>query len=416
MADEPEAVVRLRRFPFPYRSMLAICSDLDETPDRSAYLEIARFLNTDRVTSMGDGVNLEVGNTIYFDMPPDQFAYWTTDDRGRAMIQALGRSGHIDCIHSFGDLATTRAHAARALEELHRHDCRLEVWIDHATAATNFGADIMRGSGDVPGTAAYHADLTTAYGIRFVWRGRVTSIIGQGVRRSLTGIFDPQHPARSTVTAAKELVKGVLSRRGNRKYQPHAKNAVTYPAELRDGRPVTEFLRANPHFRGVSGADTAAGFPEVLTARFVDRLVAREGFCILYTHLGKTADPYELFSVQTCNAFRRLAARQASGDVLVTTTRRLLGYVETSQRIRIATDVRPGMTTIRAELKGIEAPFRATASDLDGLTFYVPATQPVEMVLNGEDVTPLLLLNSLDHTGRTSVSLPWRRLTFPHDL
>jgi hypothetical protein len=110
--------------------MLAICSDLDETPDRHVFWEIARYLNSSDATPMGPGVGLEVGNSIYFDMAPDQFAYWNTDDRGRAMVQELVRSGHIDCIHSFGDLATTRAHAARALEELQRHGCRLEVWVD----------------------------------------------------------------------------------------------------------------------------------------------------------------------------------------------------------------------------------------------------------------------------------------------
>src|SRR4051812_9900410 len=76
----------LRRLPYPYRAMLAICSDLDETPDRHVYLETMRFLNTQELTTMGNGVGLEVGNTIYFDMPSDQFAYWNTDNTGRAMV------------------------------------------------------------------------------------------------------------------------------------------------------------------------------------------------------------------------------------------------------------------------------------------------------------------------------------------
>ena len=117
---------------------------------------------------MGPGVGLEVGNSIYFDMPPDQFAYWNTDDAGREMVRALIRSGHIDCLHSYGDLATTRQHAARALDELDRHGCRLEVWVDHGTAVTNFGSDIMRGHGDEVGHEAYHADLTTRYGIKIL--------------------------------------------------------------------------------------------------------------------------------------------------------------------------------------------------------------------------------------------------------
>ena len=36
--------VQLRRFPHPYRAMLALCSDLDETPDAAVYREQMRFL------------------------------------------------------------------------------------------------------------------------------------------------------------------------------------------------------------------------------------------------------------------------------------------------------------------------------------------------------------------------------------
>ena len=70
--SDPE--VRLRDLPYPYRSMLAICSDLDETPNRQVYWQIMRFLNTTETTSMGPGAGLNIGNSIYFDMPQDQFA------------------------------------------------------------------------------------------------------------------------------------------------------------------------------------------------------------------------------------------------------------------------------------------------------------------------------------------------------
>ena len=64
--------IQLRPFPYPYRAMLVICSDLDETPDRNVYWQIMRFLNTTEMTAMGPGVGLEVGNSIYFDIPPDR--------------------------------------------------------------------------------------------------------------------------------------------------------------------------------------------------------------------------------------------------------------------------------------------------------------------------------------------------------
>ena len=196
--------------PLPPRALLAICSDLDETPDAETYFELMRFLNTTGETSMGTGVGLEVGNTLYFDMAPGQFSYWNTTEPHREKIRALIRSGHIDCLHSFGDLATTRAHAARALEELQKHDCRIRVWIDHAQAITNFGADIMQGQGDQPGHPAYHADLTMAYGIEYVWRGRVTSVIGQDRPFSLRGIAEAGHPLASAKTLATEAAKQIL--------------------------------------------------------------------------------------------------------------------------------------------------------------------------------------------------------------
>ena len=173
-----------------------------------------RFLNTTASTGCGAGVGIEVGNTIYFDMPSDQFSYWNTDDAGRARVRALIQSGHVDCLHSFGDLASTRAHAARALDDLERHGCRLRVWIDHAVAPSNFGEDVMRGAGDVEGSSAYHADLTSAFGIEYVWRGRVTSVIGQNRSRRLSGIASPRHPLSSGVTILKESAKGRLRASG----------------------------------------------------------------------------------------------------------------------------------------------------------------------------------------------------------
>ena len=92
----PAPETRRRATPYPFRAMLAICSDVDETPDRRVYADIMRFLNTGRDTAMGPGVGLEVGNSIYFDMPAGQFAYWNTDEAGREMIRTLIRDGGLE--------------------------------------------------------------------------------------------------------------------------------------------------------------------------------------------------------------------------------------------------------------------------------------------------------------------------------
>ncbi len=411
--DRVDSRVRLRAVPYPYLAMLAICSDLDETADRHVYWEIMRFLNTTEETAMGPGVGLEVGNTIYFDMPSDQFAYWNTDDAGREMVRTLIHSGHIDCLHSYGDLATTRERAARALDELARHDCKLQVWVDHGTAATNFDPEIMQGHGDEIGHEAYHADLTTDYGIQYVWRGRVTSVIGQDVRSRLSGIFDGTHPVASGRTLLKEAAKRRLALTGNTKYGMHGPNETLRRTTLRDGRGVYEFMRCNPHWGGVSSCDQGRHIGKVLTHNMLDHLVEREGTCVLYTHLGKIDDPRVPFNEEAARAFRRLADAFGRGRILVTTTRRLLGYRRALREVVCDSVLDDRGVHIELAAGAGEASCGARpVADLAGLTFYVLDPANTHVTVAGKTVGDLKH-NPPDHTGRPSVSLPWPKLEFP---
>ena len=400
----------IRPFPYPYKAMLAICSDLDETPDSDRYFEIARFLNTTEETAAGTGVGLEVGNTIYFDMPDDQFAYWNTDDVGREKVRKLIRSGHIDTFHSFGDLATTREHAQRALNELQEHGCRIECWVDHAVAPTNVGADIMQGRGDICGDPAYHADLSYEHGVRFVWRGRVTSVIGQDRRRHVPGLVSLRNPVATARTTAIEIAKGVLGRRGNSKFEMHGTNNLARETQLRDGRTVLEFMRCNPHWGGLSTGDTGDGLADVLTDKFLNRLVKRRGSSILYTHLGKTRFPDTLFNPATAAALRQLADARNRGDILVTTTRRMLVFWLLKQYLTVSISGQQSTESVHINtgaLRELEMP-----CELDGLTIYVRNSQTARLFVDGEEISGLQR-NTADDRGQQSVSIPWRPLEFP---
>lgn len=395
----------IRLVPYPYQALFAICSDLDETPDRQVYFETMRFLNTGEDTMMGPGVNLEVGNTIYFDMPPEQFAYWNTDDQGRSMVRDLIRSGHIDCLHSFGDLATTRAHAGRALEELDLHGCHVQAWVDHGTAITNFDGDIMQGCGDLPGSPAYHADLTRSYGIEYVWKGRVTSVVGQNAARSLGGIWLSSRPFRSGKTLLKEWVKGVLAKGGNVKYAMHRDNRVLRNTTLRDGQKVKEFMRCNPHWGGVSCCETASGVAQVLTPEFLDRLITRQAICILYTHLGKVPNREEILPDRSRAAFAMLAVRAKRKDILVATTRRLLGYCRMLDEAVLHVQ-RLGDRIV------VDVSYPGPSCDLDGLTLQGAEAERIMITHNGKALQPLQF-NLPDESGKVSVSVPWSCLEFP---
>jgi len=397
--------VAIRRIPYPYGAMLAICSDLDETPNREVYFEIMKFLNTTKNTAMGPGIGLEVGNSIYFDMPSDQFSYWNTDEKGREMIRTLIRSGHVDCLHSYGDLATTRAHAERALDELSKCGCKLEVWVDHALAPSNFGADIMKGFGDVPESGVYHADLTCGFGVKYVWRGRITSVIGQDVPRSLTGIYNREHPMASAKTVTKEFMKGVMARAGSVKYAMHGPNEVLRRIELRDGHKVWEFIRSNPYWGGVENNATADGLSDVINEQMLNELVERRGLCILYTHFGKIPNPKEPFVLRTRNALSLLAKYASERKILVTTTKRLLDYCRLLREITFS-------AVKEAECNKVNVNVNRVEMDMGGLSFYVLEPHKTKVFANGREVSTLKN-NDPDDTGQRSVSLPWSPLEVP---
>ncbi len=377
--------------------MLAICSDLDETPDLESYLTLSRYLNTRDETDIGRGLGLETGNTVYFDMAPGDLSYWNTSDAGRDAIHALIRSGHIDCFHSFGDLATTRSHAARALDALAQHDCQLPVWVDHAVAPTNLGPDIMLGQGDITSAAAYHADLSLAHGVRYVWLGRVSSCMGQDVPYSATTGLSQVRDRKSLVNTLKDATKVVRGEIGDPKYALHRGNRLTRPYVLRSGQTVTEFMRCNPHPYGVSIGDDAAGLGSALQPISMRRLIDREGWSVLYTHLGKQLAGAQLLSGQTRQSLEALAEHHGRGEILVTTTRRLLDYNSLIHRVSYA-------------MKENRLVIDTAGLDPSGLTIY--GLQPGQQIeLNGQTLHPRW--NPADHTARPSCSVPFKRLSYP---
>ena len=387
----------LRKFPYPYRAMLAICSDLDETPDLETYLTLSRYLNTRDDTAIGRGLGLEVGNTLYFDMAPGAFSYWNTTEGGRDSLNALMLTGHIDCFHSFGDCTTTREQVERTYEALARVGCALSVWVDHAVATTNFGPDIMQGSGDVPGSDAYHSDLTIAQGVRYVWLGRVSSCIGQDVPYSVSTGLSQSVDFRAIGNALRDGAKYCLGSAGVTKYALHDGNRLTRKYQLRDGQWVTEFMRCNPHPHGVSVGDDAQGFGYALSKRIIQRLVDREGWCILYTHIGKRVGNPELLPRQTRDSLEFLAERYQQGDILVTSTKRLLDYHQMRQQLT----VRCARDAVTIDTGGI---------DPSGLTLYdLPPGIPV--FFEGRHLQ--MIENPADHSGRPSCSVPFSRLTYP---
>ncbi|PKH01068.1 hypothetical protein CXF72_18700 [Psychromonas sp. MB-3u-54] len=401
--------VKIRKYPYPYQAMLTICSDLDETPNKDIYFETARYLNTTKETLLGKGVGLEVGNTIFFDMPAHNFSYTNTDNDGREKIHKLIQSGHIDCLHSFGDFVISREKIEKYWSVIRQGERKIEVWVDHGQAATNLDNDIMQGQGAEIGAAAYHTDLTVqSGGLPFIWKGRVSSCVAQNAKRSYASIFNRKQFKASSKTILLEFIKGWLARLGNQKYAMHSANKVLRKTMLTDGSPVLEFMRCNPSWGGVSIFDSARGIHNVLTPAVLNTLVKNQGCSIFYSHLGKVFSEREPFSEQTRQAFELLASYQQKKQILVTTTRRLLGYNRTVEELGFVVKLQGGETQIHFTTA-------YCGEDLHGLTWYVDKPEKTSLYVNGEKYLNLQI-NQPDQTNRSSVSIAWLPLNYPDQL
>lgn len=399
--------VSLRKYPYPYQSMLAICSDLDETPNKDIYFEIARYLNTTEETFLGKGVGLEVGNTIYFDMPEHNFSYTNTDDDGRQKVHQLIESGYIDCLHSFGDFVDDRALIEKYWKIIQSGKRKIEVWVDHAQAPTNLDNDIMQGQGAEVGKPAYHSDLTVqSGGLPFIWKGRVISCVAQNTKRSYQALFNKKQIKASLKTIALEFTKGWFARLGNKKYAMHKDNKVLRKSKLVDGTEINEFMRCNPSWGGVSCFDQVRGIHHVLTKKVLDTLVDNAGCSILYSHLGKVHSVLEPFTQDTRQAFELLAEYQKNNKILTTTTRRLLGYNRTFEELIFTTKV------VGEEIH-LYLSTAYSGEDLQGLTFYVKDPMRIKLYIN-KQLFNQITHNPPDITGNASISIKWCALTFPN--
>jgi hypothetical protein len=400
-------MVELRNYPYPYRALLSICSDLDETPNEEVYFETCKYLNTTQQTLIGTGVGLEVGNTIYFKMPPGQFSFESASESGKKKVFKLIRSGHIDCLHSFGDLVDSREQAVMYWDMLVKHGCNLKVWIDHAQAPSNLDTDIMQGMGALTGSSVYHADvLFMEGGIEYVWKGRVTSVISQNVKRSFRGIFNIEHPYTSTKTILKEFAKGLLGHLNSQKYSMHAKNRTLNRTALSDGQVIYEFMRSNPCWAGVSVFEKGRDIHKVVTDSMINSLISAEGSCILYTHLGKIHSLDKPFPDETIVAFEKLSKRYSSGELLILSTKRQLDYIRSRDTIQYSVEKRDGREAIVVRSDNLEK------EQLSGITWYVDEPDNFDVYL-GDILVDDAVRNPRDYCGMSSIMIPIKPLVYP---
>lgn len=402
----PLAVVR--KYPYPYRSALTICSDLDfVTPED--FLRIHEFLNTTRPTSMGQGVGLEIGDSFWmYSAQPDEagrFSYFhglePVESPWAGMIRDFLRAGYLDCLHTYGDFSHyggfRRAMAEQAVAALRDQGVQVPVWTNHGdrhnfqTLGESYSLGDVRewqsANGDRFAAAEYHLDLTKTLGVRFIWRSSdLTQVWGQDRPLGPADVLAWERlrlPWTHLRWLGRQLQQGIGSA-----------NALLKPVRLRDGSSLLAFARY-----GRFSQDRADDLEHLLSQPRLDRLISDGAVAVLFTHLGKRLrreDPLVPPGAQA--GLRRLAREVSDGRIFVTTTSRLLTCCHIRRELKFA-------MTEHDEWIQLSIGPGFEPAELAGLTWYVDSPKPVRVFI-GERQVPVRA-NPSDHTGRPSVSVPW---------
>ncbi len=407
---------RIARLPFPYRAMLAISTDLDGTRTSDEYFELLRFWNSTAKTSLGPGLGLQLANSLYFAMTPRQFSYWNASSDARTLLRTCNRSGLIDTLHSFGELATDRASIDACLDEIDRHSMRFPVWSNHFHAVSNFRSSprSRRAAGDDEDSTLYHAKRTLSAGVRYAVLGQVSGILGQEVRANpLRHVERLKDGARSAALQALKVIASPISRR----YRAHATNRVLNPARLMDGQPIFEVLRTNWHTRGIGYGSTGRVIHELLNAESIRRLSRSGGVAVVYSHLGQCFRLSAAERRRQSEALLEMRHALAKHRVIVMTTSDLLDHLLLTQYLdlRVSTsgqDVSVNLLTDRIPLRG-ECP--RSAITRSGLTILVRSPSRPRLTIDGRKPDARLTCTRVGE-GTWRMCMPLRRRRLPPSL
>tara|TARA_B100001964_G_C14244870_1_gene606880 strand:+ start:1837 stop:3057 length:1221 start_codon:yes stop_codon:yes gene_type:complete len=404
-------MIELRTFPYPYKAMLAISNDIDNSPDLNVFLEIMDYLNSSKQTVFGNGLNLEVGNSFWFynNTGTEQLSYFkgtsTAETNFAPHCREFWQSGFIDSIHTYGNFDSggfKRKFALTARDEMGKYNVKLPVWINHGTHQNSQNLGYVQGCyGGVQGHESYHADLIKDFGIRYIWAGKMTHVLGQDAQNTLSvkGIQFLQN-ITAKLKYKDEYEKIILS--GNK---------LIAPITLQDKTTLWEFQR----WINAWGRQTVLDvndFTQQIAKKNIRGLIRNEGFMVLYTHFCENLKLKEGFPTKLKTNLRFIREEYNSGELLVTTTSRLLRYKEIT--IYIKTDVHEeNGKTIFAIPSTMKTPLgkqNITLSDIEGLTFYTDEQEKTEIHFMGKCLASKT--NPRDHTGKVSISIPWIQLEY----
>ncbi|MCY6371491.1 hypothetical protein [Clostridium ganghwense] len=378
--DNPSSALEssdLRKFPYPYKSMLSICSDIDDST-LEEFKTYHKFLNTEENTPYGKGLGLDIGDSFWMYMADNMNFKVDKENHGVDHIMTFFKGtdvnekhtskeithfikcGWIDSIHSFGDFSTNdekntkfnRNLAVEALKALENSNINISVWINHGNRANkqNFGAGdtskfMSYQEGDKPDSKYYHTDLTLKSNIKYVW---------DSINSTAFGVDYP-----------------------------------LFEIKLRDEKKVWGFSRHTNYMKNdkIDWTWTPKHLHRQLTKKNLDSIVNKNQYSIIAQHFGVSIE--DLFENVNVDALKLLKSYQDKGEILVAKTSRLLNYANIQKHLvyKKATENNTTYINILSVNDPIFGTYTPSINDIRGITFYCESPDKTVLLLNDKIIS-----------------------------
>ncbi len=427
---------QLLDLPYPFKASLSICSDIDGTSWEN-FFQIHEFLNSEKETSLGRGLNLPIGDSFWMfdnpDYPNAAFSYFDVDknqtSRHAPKMRELIGSGILDVMHGYGNFASaeefSRDLAIKALNELEKYNLKLKIWTNHGGIENvqSIGKT-SQGKGDIidPSQQFYHSDLLIKYGIKFYWDCELslTPVIGQDRRAAWKDYYwrNPLH--FSFQDKSRALAKGFLNFLpdffikkiiGNRIFFPNKAggNAIFNLDKLRDDNFIFKFRRF-----GSGRYDWSDDLPNILNDRVLKKLLQTNGKMIVYVHLGdiRSKESSLPLTETTIAKFRQLADLFYRKLLWLATTEQILTYALVTRYLDWDVTENESNYLININgLKNIPLKYELEKKDLAGLCFSVPSDKSAKLIFKDKIVETVVFSDK--NSTKQIISVPIKKIEWP---
>ena len=272
--------MRIRKYPYPYKAWLTISNDPDNT-DMKIWKELDDLIFNRLRLPWANSIfltshNLNIPGQVNLKDHPE-------------IVQQPS-----DTIHTWGDFVHggargfSREDALAGMALLEHHGIRPLVWVDHSRFTGNLlhgnswgSKPIHKDSSGITYTVyEYTLDLIDQTGIRYVWDGGLTEVIGQDRKPSIWDKRPGQSMTKSVLAAIKQKIKDRI--RTFRKGPSQKGNDLYFTHLFPDGRTLYCFQR----YGKWRNADIM-GLSRQISKKTLDTLIRNQGVMVAYTHLGK---------------------------------------------------------------------------------------------------------------------------------